>query len=128
MQLRGLDAGLRANAEVAMQLARQFNVPVTVTSVRRTIEQQAKLRANYELCQHRGLFPSATSLMPGMTCRYPANRPGDSAHNFGLAWDSWVPDGYWNLWNRIREYCGFRLDPNDQVHAELPNWRDIAGA
>jgi hypothetical protein len=111
-----------------MQLAQQYRVPVTVTSVRRTIEQQAKLRANYELCLARDVFPSEKSFTPGMSCRYPANRPGDSAHNYGLAWDSWVPDGYWELWNAIREYCGFRLDPNDRIHAEVPGWREVVGA
>jgi hypothetical protein len=128
ISLRGLDPGLRANAEAALVIARQYGVPVQVTSVRRTLEQQTRLRNNYELCLQRGVFPSDASLSPGMSCRYPANRPGDSAHNYGLAWDSWVPDEYWELWDAIRGYCGFELDPNDRVHAQYPNWRQVVGA
>ena len=66
---------------------------------------------------------------------YPVNRPGDSAHEYGLAIDSWVPDqtvtvdGYrwnsWALWTAVREAVGFRVPSNDRVHSEVPNWRDL---
>ena len=62
-----------------------------------------------------------------MTCKYPANQPGDSAHNYGLAWDSYVPEEEMPLWVRIREYCGFAVPVNDEVHAELPDWREYIG-
>ena len=121
--LRGLHAGLRPNAEVALQIAQYYGLNPVVTSTTRTMEEQTRLRANYELCLLRGRFPSNDEYTPGMSCRYPANRPGDSAHNYALAWDSWVPDEQMDLWKRIREYCGFTVPDNDLVHAELPDWR-----
>jgi hypothetical protein len=127
MQLRGLEPSLRANAEVALLIADRYGLKPVITSVVRNMSEQAKLRANFNDCVARGLFPSAASLTPGMTCKYPANVPGDSAHNYGLAWDSWVPDEQMDLWKRIREYCGFRVPDNDLVHAELADWRNYIG-
>ncbi len=124
IQLRGLHPGLRPNAEVALSIAAQYGLKPVITSVVRSLADQAKLRANFDLCVARGKFPSGASLTPGMSCKYPANLPGDSAHNYGLAWDSWVPDEQMELWRRIREYCGFTVPDNDLVHAELPDWRD----
>jgi hypothetical protein len=127
MQLRGLEPSLRANAEVALLIADRYGLKPVITSVVRNMSEQAKLRANFNDCVTRGLFPSAASLAPGMSCKYPANQPGDSAHNYGLAWDSWVPDEQMDLWKRIREYCGFRVPDNDLVHAELADWRNYIG-
>jgi len=109
MQLRGLDSRLRPYAEYAHELARYYGLNPTITSTYRSWEQQTKLRAAYE----RG------------ESRYPANRPGDSAHNYGWAWDSVVQPHEQALWDQIREYVGFRVPPNDRIHGELPDWRSF---
>jgi hypothetical protein len=58
-----------------------------------------------------------------MSCAWPANRAGDSGHNYGLAWDSWVPDELMPDWIAWRRWQGWTVPPNDVIHAELPNWR-----
>lgn len=102
-----LEPALRARAEGAVALARRYGLNVTVTSVRRNWAEQQKL---YDR------FRSGLS-------KYPANPPGLSPHQYGVAWDSWVPPEQLELWNRIRAYFGWQLYPNDTVHAELPSWK-----
>lgn len=110
IQLRGLHPVVRDAAEYAVKIAAGYDIPVTITSGFRTWEEQAKLRAAYE----RGETP------------YPANRPGDSSHNWGLGWDSWVPDQYQAAWDYIRAAVGFQTYPTrDKVHAEYPGWRGV---
>lgn len=105
--LRGMHPQLRPYAEYAHDLARQYGLTVTVTSVTRTWEAQARLRREWEAGRSR----------------WPANRPGDSAHNYGVAWDSWVPDEQMPTWTAIRRYVGFRVPDHDIIHGELPQWR-----
>lgn len=109
--LRGMHPELRPYAERAHEIARAYGLNPTVTSVFRTWENQARLRKRYEA---------------GLS-RFPANRPGDSSHNFGLSWDSWVPDAQMPLWVGIRQYIGWRVPPNDDIHGELPGWRGYVG-
>lgn len=116
-QLRGLHAGLRPYAEYAIAVAHYYGIHPEITSVFRSMSEQRELRANYEQCLSSGRFGRAEG------CMYPANRPGDSAHNYGLAWDSWVPAEHQATWNAIRRAIGFRVPDNDLIHAELPNWR-----
>lgn len=123
IQLRGLPASLRANAEWCVEVARLNGIPVTITSTLRPLDQQRRLRENFERCVAAGRYPSNFSFGGGMSCRYPANRPGDSAHNYGLAWDSVVPTKDQESWNYIRRYAGWEVPPNDQIHAEVPGWR-----
>jgi len=118
MRLAGLHPVVREAADYALALADYYGVPVTVTSGYRSWEDQQKLRTNYEQCVAEGRYPS------GPDCKYPANRPGDSAHNWGLGWDSWVPDQYRPAWTYIRQVIGFRVPENDWIHAEYPGWRD----
>jgi hypothetical protein len=92
---------------MALDYAQKFGVPVTVTSSYRSIEQQRKLYAAYK----------------AGNSRFPANPPGYSGHNYGLAWDSVVPDPYREWWGRVREAFGFRVPANDWIHAEVPNWQ-----
>lgn len=105
--LRGLDDEVRPYAEYAHAIASYYGVPVQVTSTYRTWEDQRALRNRYL----RG------------ESQFPANNPGDSAHNYGLAWDSYVEPAYRDWWGMVREYVGFDVPPNDWIHAEVPNWR-----
>jgi hypothetical protein len=81
------------------------------------MSEQRLLRDNYEACIRSGNFGKTRE------CRYPANRPGDSAHNFGLAWDSTVDPRYQGWWDYVRRALGFEVLENDRIHAQLPNWR-----
>lgn len=117
IQTRGLHDQLRPYADWSLDLAAQYGIKPVVTSVLRSWENQTTLRRKFENCVARGRFPSPPD------CKYPANRPGDSAHNYGLAWDSWVPADQMPLWIAIREYVGWRVPRNDLIHSELPQWR-----
>jgi len=125
--LRGLHLGIRPYAEYAVNLAQYYGLAPQITSVYRGMAQQQRLRSNWEDCVARGLYPSATSLGYGLSCKWPANSPGDSGHNYGLAWDSWVPDDQMADWVAIREWVGWEVPPNDQIHAQLPSWRSYIG-
>lgn len=123
--LNGLVPEVRRRAEWCVRAAEYFGIPVTVTSVKRDWAKQQSLYDNFLRCKARGLYPSSASISPGMTCKYPANPPGQSAHEYGLAWDSWVEPQYQGVWRQIREYAGFRVPSHDLIHAELPQWREI---
>lgn len=113
-----LHPAIRGAADYALEIARANGLDVTVTSTVRSMSEQARLRSRFEHC-----LASGETIFPGNknpACRYPANRPGYSAHNYGLAFDSSVPEGQWPLWNAIRKYVGFEIDPSDRVHAEFP--------
>ena len=103
----GLVRWARPNAEWALAVAAHYGVPVTVTSVRRSRRKQAALRRAWEEGRSR----------------WPANRPGQSAHEFGMAWDSAVPQQYLAWWVHVRELAGFRVPSGDVIHAEVPDWR-----
>lgn len=105
--LRGLDSQLRPYAEYTFQLARHYGLTPQVTSVYRGWALQQQLRQQWEAGRSR----------------WPANRPGDSAHNFGWAFDSVVPEPQQPTWDAIRRYVGWRVPENDYIHAELPDWR-----
>lgn len=109
IQLRGLHEGVRPYAEYAHRVARHFGLEPRVTSTFRSWVDQSRLRRRY---------------LQGRS-RFPANAPGDSAHNYGLAWDSTVAPENQGLWNRIREWVGFRVPSNDEIHAEVPRWREL---
>jgi len=109
--LRGLEPEVRAKAECAFQLAHSYNMLPVVTSVRRNWAEQLVLRRKWE---------------SGLS-EFPANKPGDSAHQFGLAFDSVVPDAQMGLWKTIRECVGFFVPAGDLIHAERPDWRSTPG-
>lgn len=120
MRLAGLHPEVRERAEYALEVADYYGIDVTVTSGHRTWEEQARLRRNYEQCLAAGLMGKRGD------CMYPANRPGDSSHNWGLSWDSVVEDErLQEWWNRMREWVGFEVLSNDVIHAQVPNWRSI---
>ena len=115
--LRGLDPDVRAAAELALSWGEFLGLKPRVTSGFRSLEDQARLRARWEA---------------GLS-EFPANRPGDSSHNFGLAFDSVPQVDHIHLsgqqfdadevWRIVRELAGFRVPENDRVHAEVPGWR-----
>jgi len=107
IQLAGMDSRVRPYAEWAHQIATHYGMGPTITSTFRSWENQQRLRERYE----RG------------ESQFPANRPGDSAHNYGWAWDSVVPANQQDFWDEIRSYVGFEVLPNDRIHAQVPNWR-----
>lgn len=108
-QLRGLEPWVRGPAQFALNIAAANRIPVTVTSVRRTFAEQTVLRRKWEQGKSR----------------FPANRPGESSHNFGLAFDSWVAERDRQAWEAIREWVGFRVPSNDWIHGEVPGWRQF---
>lgn len=118
-KLLSLDPSIKAAAEWAIGWADFYGVPLTITSGRRTFEEQARLRRNFEQCVATGRFGQ------GPDCRFPANRPGESAHNFGLAFDSVVPDEFMPWWIEVRRLAGFTVHESDKPHAEYPSWRDF---
>lgn len=126
ISLRGLNPTVRAAAERALAWAAFYKIPVTVTSAARPWAEQEKLRARYEACLSRGerVYPGN----PDPACRYPANRPGESAHNYGLAFDSSVPPEWLPAWTWLRRAAGFAVPENDPVHAEVPSWRQYVSA
>lgn len=120
-KLLSLDPTIKAAAEWAIGWADFYGVPVTIVSGRRTLDEQRSLRKNFEQCVATGRFPSPPD------CKFPANKPGDSAHNFGVAWDSVVPDRYMRWWMHVRRLAGFDVRDSDPPHAEYPSWRDFFG-
>lgn len=128
IQLRGFPPELRAAVEALVKAWQQAGGRVQITSVVRPLDQQARLRRNWESCVVAGLYPSNASLGGGLSCAYPANRPGDSAHNYGLAWDSWVPPEQMDDWVAWRRWQGWTVPDNDKIHAEIPDWRQYVKA
>lgn len=117
--------------QATVDYAEGFGLVVDITSVRRSTAKQAALRANFDECVRRGLYPSSISLRAGFSCKYPANQPGDSSHEWGVSFDSVISDPRKRydqvtldaFWRAVREAFGWRVPDNDKVHAELPNWR-----
>jgi len=104
IQLAGLDERVRPYAEAALRWARLYGVTPTITSVHRSSAEQARLYANYKAGRSR----------------YPAAPPGRSLHEYGLAWDSWVPDADMAWWVAVRRAYGWHVPSNDLIHAEVP--------
>ena len=106
-QLADVHPDVESAAENALAWAEWFGIPVRVTSGFRSLQEQARLRRAF---------------LTGRS-RFPANAPGDSSHNFGLAFDSRVAREDLSDWTIIREWIGFRVPDNDVIHAEVPGWR-----
>lgn len=119
IKLAGLHPVVREAAEYAINTARYFGIEPTVTSGFRSVEHQRELRRRWEKCVAVGRAYQPPD------CRFPANRPGDSSHNYGLSFDSVVPAADQADWDLIRSLIGFRVPPNDRIHAEVPGWRDF---
>jgi hypothetical protein len=111
IHLRGLHPQVRERAELALSWAKYYGLTPTITSGYRSWAEQERLYKAYVEALAKG------------TAKYPANRPGDSAHNFGFAWDSVVPDHQQWTWDYLRRYAGFEVLDHDNIHAQVPNWR-----
>lgn len=116
--LRGLQPPVREAAEWCLAFADSYGIPVTVVSGFRSRQEQTRLYRNYQQCVATGRFGRTPD------CKYPANRPGFSAHEYGLAWDATVPPDYMAWWIELRRFAGFHVIPGDAPHAEYPSWRD----
>ena len=104
---RGMDSRLRPYADYAVRWANANGIHPQITSVYRGWAQQQRLRSRWEA---------------GLS-KWPANRPGDSAHNYGWAFDSWVPADQMVMWAAIRRRVGWDVPDYDIIHAGLPGWR-----
>ncbi|NOT31874.1 MAG: hypothetical protein HOP15_15620 [Planctomycetes bacterium] len=116
-RLSGLEQDVRAAANWCLDVADHYGVTVTVVSGRRSTDEQRRLWNNYQNCLRSGNMGRTAN------CKYPANPPGDSAHEYGLAWDSVVDPSLMPWWKRIRELAGFHVIAGDLPHAEVPGWR-----
>lgn len=122
LRVMQLQTGGRLNSEGTVT----GGVRPVVTSGYRDLEHQRQLRDLW-IRSGRNPYPVRFS---GQTV-YPANAPGDSAHNWGLAWDSYVPEQHMPLWRAVRKYVGWVLSEppgKDDVHAEWPQWRELVRA
>lgn len=106
IQLRGMDARVRPFAEYSHQIADYYGIPVTITSVYRSIQEQRALYLKRQAGQHP----------------YPVAPPGASAHNFGMAWDSYVQPEHQDDWDAIRRWVGFYVPENDRIHGAVYHW------
>jgi len=111
LALKGLEPDVRNAAETAFKLAGELGIVPVVTSVRRDWAEQLRLRERWE---------------SGLS-KFPANKPGESAHQYGLAFDSWVPDDQMACWVQLRECVGLRVPAGDLIHAERQDWRSSPG-
>lgn len=112
-QLDTLDPAIRPFASDLYDLARSQGLYARITSTRRSHAQQEVLYRRYQ----EGLS------------RYPAAVPGNSAHEYGLAFDMVISDpgyqrGAGKLWVSWGGVYGNEEDP---IHFEYPSWRRVAG-
>lgn len=102
---RTLAPSVRPLADLFIRVLQSVGIKVTVTSTRRSLDTQAALYANY---------------LKGCS-KYPAAKPGHSAHATGYAFDLHLdPPRYADAgraWEAIGGTWGGRF--NDQVHFEV---------
>lgn len=108
---RGLNRYVRAAVEWCLEAAALNGISPIITSTYRSSSEQTRLYRKNQL-----------ELAAGRTPAFPANPPGQSGHQYGLAWDSWVPASQVPLWITIRRHAGFHVPDNDVIHAEVPGW------
>lgn len=104
-RLWGMNPFVATHARLTAERAAAFGLTVTITSGHRGCAEQRRLRNKWL----RGESP------------FPANRPGESAHQYGLAWDSSVNVPAW-FWEDVRRRAGWCVPSNDPPHAEVCGW------
>lgn len=102
----GMDYRLRKHAEATVAYAEALGLKVNIISVRRNEAEQRKLFENWKA---------------GIN-KWPAEPPGHSAHQYGVAFDATVPPSQQAEWDRVRRGFGWRIYANDPPHAEYPDW------
>lgn len=107
LQVNGLDSRLREHAEQTFAYAFALGLHPVVTSVRRSEQEQRRLYQAY---------------VSGKA-KYPAAPPGNSAHQWGVAFDSVVPAEELAAWTAVRRAFGWLAPDSDTVHAEWPGWQ-----
>lgn len=111
-KLWGLIPALRERLEWGLSYADAYGIGTTLTSGKRSRTEQARLHARFIA----GKGP-------------PANRPGTSAHEVGMAADI-TPDrnsDYVHL-HAVWRYLGLAVPyPREPWHVEVPNWKRYAG-
>jgi predicted amidohydrolase YtcJ len=105
----GMDERLRHHAEATVSYAEKFGIVPVIISVRRNYAEQAKLYSNYRAGKSK----------------WPANPPGQSAHQYGVAFDATVKPEHQEAWNYIRRGFGWRVHETDPPHAEYPDWQSV---
>ncbi len=107
IHLRGLAPSVRSHAEYTLEWARYYGIEVLITSSYRSWNEQQALY---------------TKWLEGRS-RWPAAPPGRSAHNWGLAFDSYVEPHHQAAWDWLRRALGWHVPVNDEIHAAVPGWR-----
>ncbi len=103
--LSTLDARFRPYAEWLVRVAALYGLRPQVTSVRRSVQLQAQLYADY--LAGRSLLPAAP--------------PGSSKHNYGLAFDMTVmPPAYLGSLGALWRQIGGEWSSSDPVHFAAP--------
>jgi LAS superfamily LD-carboxypeptidase LdcB len=102
----GLDPRLKDHATQTVAYANRLGIRPAVISVRRSYGEQLKLYTDYKA----GLR------------QWPAAPPGQSAHEYGVAWDSTVPRAQLATWTAVRRAFGWFVPDGDPNHAEYPGW------
>jgi len=97
-----LDPDFRPYAEALVQVARQYQLKPRVTSTFRTLREQERLYEDYR----RGVS------------KYPAAPPGQSQHNYGLAFDMTAQDLEWL--GAVWKHWGGYWTSRDPVHFGAP--------
>lgn len=111
--LSSLDPLIRPFAEDLLAIAESQGLNPRITSTRRSHAKQEALYRAYQEGRSR----------------YPAAVPGNSAHEYGLAFDMVIPNrgyqlGAGDLWTSWGGVYGHEEDP---IHFEYPSWRTVAG-
>jgi len=109
MRFAGLDERLRPHADATVGYAEKAGLHPVIISVRRRFDEQAKLYSDYRA---------------GLS-KWPAAPPGESAHQYGVAFDVVVPAEEQAAWNYIRRGFGWRVSDGDPPHAEFPGWQSV---
>ncbi len=115
ISLRGLEPEVRRRAQLTLDWASRFGISPIVISGYRTFAEQERLYRRY---------------LAGLSA-FPANPPGNSAHEFRMAFDSVLPPairalpGATDWWVAVRQFYGFRVPRNDHPHAAVPDWRSF---
>lgn len=107
-RVHGLVPAFRERVEWGLSYAEAYGASLTVTSGKRSSQEQRRL---YEL------FKAGKG--------HPANAPGTSAHEFGLAVDVAADDPRWypslhSLWRALGLAVPYSREP---WHVEVPNWQ-----